>query len=99
MAFYAPSWLGEELKNFETLLLNGFFFVLQIALTGVTFLPTDESAPSKQELLVASKFVINFIKSGKNCNNFVKDIFFVCVRNKDFYNLCAELLVSFDECN
>lgn len=32
------------------------FFFLQIALTGVTFLPTDESAPSKQELLVASKF-------------------------------------------
>lgn len=76
-----------------------FLFFLQIALTGVTFLPTDESAPSKQELLVASKFVINFIKSGKNCNNFVKDIYCVCVRNKDFYNLCAELLVSFDECN
>lgn len=96
---YAPSWLGEELKIFETLFLNGIFFFLQIALTGVTFLPTDESAPSKQELLVASKFVIDFIKSGKNCNNFVIDILCVCVTNEDFYNLCAELLVSYDECN
>lgn len=49
------------------------FFFLQIALTGVTFLPTDESAPSKQELLVASKFVINFMKSGK-----IVIIFCVC---------------------
>lgn len=82
-------------------MLNGFFYIFffQIALTGVTFLPTDESAPSKQELLVASKFVIDFIKSGKNCNNFVKDIFFVCVTKEDFYNLSAVLLVSFDECN
>ncbi|XP_052700636.1 26S proteasome non-ATPase regulatory subunit 8-like [Crassostrea angulata] len=30
-----------------------FLTKLKIALTGVTFLPTDESAPSKQELLVA----------------------------------------------
>ena len=29
---------------------------LQIALTAVTFLPTDDSAPSKQELLVARKY-------------------------------------------
>ena len=30
-------------------------FHFQIALTGVTFLPTDESNPSKQELLIARK--------------------------------------------
>lgn len=84
----------EKNSNFFKLYVakwNFFFFFLQIALTGVTFLPTDESAPSKQELLVASKYVINFIKSSENCNNFVKDNFFWCVTKEDFYNLCAEL--------